>query len=139
MMKRWEHFSHQADIGVRGTGTTPADAFAQAALALTAVVCPPDKVVPAEPVEVSCSSHDLETLLVDWLNAVVLEMAARRMLFGRFEVGIEGLNLKASMWGEGVDVDRHSPAVEVKAATYNSLQVRQTGDGLWIAQCVVDV
>jgi len=35
---RWEHFPHEADIGVRGFGATPAEAFEQAALALTAAV-----------------------------------------------------------------------------------------------------
>ena len=28
----WEHFAHDADIGIRGWGATPAEAFAQAAL-----------------------------------------------------------------------------------------------------------
>ena len=58
----WEHFSHDADIGVRGFGTTAAEAFAQAALALTAVVTR----APVEPsiaVEVSCEAPDLETLV----------------------------------------------------------------------------
>src|SRR5262252_8706485 len=31
-------FAHDADVGVRGWGATPAEAFEQAALALTAVV-----------------------------------------------------------------------------------------------------
>ena len=35
---RWEHFPHDADVGVRGFGVTAAEAFEQAALALTAVV-----------------------------------------------------------------------------------------------------
>jgi SHS2 domain-containing protein len=34
----WEHFSHVADIGVRGFGSTMAASFEQAALALTSVV-----------------------------------------------------------------------------------------------------
>ena len=37
----WEHFPHEADIGVRGRGTSPDIAFAQAALGLTAVVTDP--------------------------------------------------------------------------------------------------
>ena len=28
---RWEHFPHDADVGVRGWGTTAAEAFEQAA------------------------------------------------------------------------------------------------------------
>jgi RNA-splicing ligase RtcB len=36
--KRWEHFPHEADTGVRGIGASPAEAFEQAAIALTAVI-----------------------------------------------------------------------------------------------------
>ena len=35
---RYEHFSHGADVGVRGFGASPAEAFEQAALALTAAI-----------------------------------------------------------------------------------------------------
>jgi SHS2 domain-containing protein len=34
----WEHYSHGADIGVRGFGRSVEGAFEQAAIALTAVV-----------------------------------------------------------------------------------------------------
>jgi hypothetical protein len=34
----WEHFPHDADVGVRGWGTSAAQAFEQAAYALTAVI-----------------------------------------------------------------------------------------------------
>jgi protein archease len=34
----WEHFPHDADVGVLGLGATPAEAFAQAAMATTAVI-----------------------------------------------------------------------------------------------------
>lgn len=135
----WEHFPHDADIGVRGRGTTKAEAFEQAALALTAVVTDLDKVESKEIVEVSCQAPDDELLFVDWLNALIYEMATRQMLFRHFEVHIEGLQLQARAWGEAVDVPRHQPAVEVKGATYTSLEVRQEQDGTWRAQCVVDV
>jgi protein archease len=34
----WEHFPHDADVGVRGPDATTAEAFEQAAHALTAVI-----------------------------------------------------------------------------------------------------
>jgi len=80
---RWEHFEHGADIGVRGIAPTKAGAFEQAALALTAVVVDPQRVRADEAVEVSCEAPDEELLLVDWLNALVYEMATRGLLFGR--------------------------------------------------------
>ncbi|HLA09608.1 MAG TPA: archease [Pyrinomonadaceae bacterium] len=136
---RWEHFAHEADMGVRGVGVTPAEAFEQAALALTAVVTDPSTVTPSELIEITCGAPDQELLLVDWLNALVYEMATRNMLFGRFEVGINGRRLHGKAWGERVDVARHRPAVEVKGATYTALSVSLDENHNWVAQCVVDV
>ncbi len=78
-------------------------------------------------------------LFVDWLNVLIYEMATRQMLFGRFEVHLEGSRLRARAWGETVDVAKHQPAVEVKGATYIDLQVKQDSNGTWLAQYVVDV
>jgi uroporphyrinogen-III synthase len=135
----WSHFVHGADIGVEGRGATLAAAFEQAALALTGVVTDPSVIEPTDPVEVFCEAPDPELLLVDWLNALVYEMATRRMLFGRFRVSIEGDRLTGTAWGESVQVDRHHPAVEVKGATYTQLSVGRVEDGSWTARCVVDV
>lgn len=135
----WDHFAHGADIGVRGTGKTLEEAFAEAALALTAVVTDPGEVAPRTAIEVRCTAPDAELLLADWLNALVYEMATRDMLFSRFDVRIDGDALVAKAWGEPVDRVRHRPAVEVKGATYTSLSVAQRDDGVWVAQCVVDV
>jgi SHS2 domain-containing protein len=134
----WEHFPHDADVGVRGLGDTVAEAFEQTALALTMIVTD----VPIEPaasVEVSCEAADIELLLVEWLNAIIYEMATRQMLFGRFEVEISGTRLKGRLFGEPVDVMRHAPACEPKGATYTALRVARESDGRWSAACVVDV
>ncbi|HZW26759.1 MAG TPA: archease [Gallionella sp.] len=138
MDARWELFPHQADIGVRGYGATQAEAFEQAALALTAVIADPAEVSSVESVRITCEAPDAELLLADWLNRLVYEMATRNMLFGRFEVQLEGNRLTAQAWGEPIDAARHRPAVEVKGSTYTELKVREQ-DGGWLAQCVVDV
>jgi len=73
----WEHFPHDPDVGLRGFGGTPARAFEQPARALTAVVTRA-AVKPNLAVEVKCEAPDLELLFVEWLNAVIYEMAVRR-------------------------------------------------------------
>jgi SHS2 domain-containing protein len=135
----WEHFEHQADIGVRGYGRSAAEAFEQAAVALTAVVADPTLVVPREDVQVVCAAPMLDLLLTDWLNALVTEMACRHMLFSRFVVRLDAATLSGDAWGEPVDRARHQPRVEVKGATYAGLRVAPTDEGLWVAQCIVDV
>lgn len=134
----WELFPHDADIGVRGWGPTVGAAFEQAALALTAAVTDA-AVAPAQSVEVACEAPDTELLLVEWLNAVIYEMAVRRMLFGRYAVRIDGSHLHGTLWGEPVDVARHAPACEPKGASYTALRVSKGADGLWSAGCIVDV
>jgi SHS2 domain-containing protein len=135
----WEHLEHDADIGVRGYGASPAEAFTNAATALTGLITDPAGVRPVQAVELRREAPDLGFLLVDWLNALVYEMATRGLLFGRFEVAIDGTRLTATAWGEPVDVARHQPAVEVKGATLTALRVAETSPGRWLAQCVVDV
>lgn len=134
----WEHFPHDADVGVRGFGATPAQAFEQTAQALTAVVT----TAPVEPkteVTVTCEAPDLELLFVEWLNAIIYEMAVRKMLFSRFAVRIDGKRLEGTLWGEPVDVARHAPACEPKGATYTALKVAADDKGIWSAACIVDV
>lgn len=138
-MSGWAHFQHMADIGVHGFGATLAEAFEQAALAMTAVITDPVTVRQERVVAVACAAPDSELLLVDWLNAWVYEMAIRKMLFSRFEVILEEGRLRGRGWGEALDRVRHQPAVEIKGATYTELRVERDAAGVWHARCVVDV
>ena len=135
----WSHFPHEADIGVRGHGEDAAEALANAARAMTAAIVPLESIRCVQSVPIACDAPDLELLLVDWLNAVIYEMATRGMLFGDFRVAIEGGSLSAEAYGEPVDRVRHAPAVEPKGATMTALRVQRGPDGRWVAQCVVDV
>lgn len=135
----WTHFHHEADIGVRGCAGSPAAAFAEAAVALTAVITDPAMIHCRETVSIDCKAPDLELLFVDWLNAIVYEIATRRLLFCRYTVTLEGTRLQATACGEPIDITRHQPAAEIKAATCAELAVCEDRPGHWCAQCVVDV
>jgi len=135
----WEHFSHGSDIGVRGFGASVEEAFEQAAVALTAVVANASRIRRLESVEVHCTAPDVEVLFVSWLNAVIYEMAVRRMLFSGFQVTTSGCFLTGKLFGEKVDPERHQLAVEAKGATFTALKVIRQQDGRWLAECVIDV
>ena len=137
--QHWQHFPHDADIGIRGFGDTRSRAFEQAAKAMIGAITDPETVAPLQQVTIDCEAPDNELLLVDWLNALVYEMATKHMLFSKFDVSIDGMKLHATAWGEAVDTERHSPAVEVKGATHTHLRVHQRPDGDWVAECIVDV
>ena len=134
----WEHFHHQADVGIRGIGQTLEEAFTEGAYALSAVMCNPQKVRPRVPIQIRAEAADRELLFADWLNQILYEIDTQKMFFSRFEIRLENNSLTGTAWGEPADPDRHESAVDVKAATYLMLKVNCQGDR-WIAQCVVDV
>ena len=138
-MSGWALFAHDADVGVRGFGPTREAAFEQGAVALMHAIGAGDDVAPQQMVSIACEAPNDEVLFVDWLNALIFEMATRSMLFSRFRVGIEEGRLRAEAWGEPIDPARHEVAVEAKGATFTALQVGPQADGSWVAQCVVDV
>jgi SHS2 domain-containing protein len=137
--RRWEHYSHGADVGIRGFGASIAQAFEAIGLALTSTITDLAKVVPAERVKIHCEAPGPDDLLYEWVNALVYEMSTRGVLFARFEVEISGSGLSGEAWGEPLDSARHQPAVEVKGATYTDLSVAEGPPGTWVAQCIVDV
>ena len=135
----WQHFQHVADIGIKGCGNTIDEAFTQAAIAMTAVITDPKLVNNKMCFDVECKSTNVEYLFVDWLNTLVYEMATRHMLFNKFNIQIHDGHLTAKVCGETVNREKHQPAVEIKGATLTELQVKKDKEGLWCAQCVVDV
>ena len=135
----WQHFEHEADIGLRAIAPTRDRLFELMGEALTAIITDPEGVRCVDTVTVSCEAPDDALLLVDWLNALIFEMAIRRMLFGSWQVELQNHGLEARLGGEPVDRPRHQPVVEVKGATYTALVVEQDEEGDWHGQCVVDV
>jgi SHS2 domain-containing protein len=136
---RWEHFSHGADIGVRGFGSTPDIAFEQAALATIAVMTNPSLIRLEKAVEIEAEAPSLDILFFDWINSLVFEMVEQRIVFGDFRVTIHGFRLKGRAIGEPTSRERHMLAVEIKGATFTELAVVEDRPGAWRAQCVVDV
>ena len=137
--KSWEHYSHTADIGIRGFGPTREDAFAQAALAMIAVSVDLETIRPTQQVDITCEADDNELLFIAWLNCIIYEMATRKMVFSDFKVAIKGKKLTAIAFGEKLDLKRHNPSVEIKGATYTDMKVQVDEDGTWLAQCIVDI
>jgi len=139
-----EQFEHGADVGIRGRGATPEEAFAGAAAALSSLwASDPSSVLPEVEAGVGCEAADLERLLVAFLDELIFLFATRRFLFARLDVRIEaspGAPVRLAGWGAGerYDATRHESTVEPKGATLTALRVARE-NGSWVAQCVVDV
>ena len=139
----YEYLDHEADIGIRGIGYSLGEAFAESAQAMFSVMADVETVAPRQSVAVHCQAPDAETLLVEFLNELLFQREMRGLLLSTCHVNdirqkAEGWYLDALAWGEPLDPGRHEIRTEVKAATYAALKVCRQ-DGLYVAQCVVDV
>ncbi len=126
----WQHFYHQADIGVRGVGSTLAEAFEQAAKAMTAVIVDPEMVNARDELELSITAPNQEILLFEWLNALVYEVAIRKMLFSRFRVAIDDGELQGRARGKPSTWCATSPPWKSRALRLPSWQ---SDNGMMVA------
>jgi SHS2 domain-containing protein len=136
----YEYLEHEADIGILAMGKTRKQAFEEGAKAMFGVMVDLDKVDPRKKVEVSVGADTLDSLFVEWLNALLAQRDIRGMVFSRFEVEIfekENFQLKGCAWGDEFRSEQNFKT-EVKAATYSGLKYKQVFDEHHL-QCVLDI
>jgi SHS2 domain-containing protein len=124
-MKQYELINHTADVGVRAYGKTIAQAFEHAAKAMFDIITDSSVVAPVGQYDITLDAPDLEQLLVDWLSKLLFLNGAKNLVFGRFEVTIQGTSLNAQAYGEPYDTKKHKMGTEIKAVTYHMLEVHQ--------------
>ncbi len=135
----WATFDHLADIGIRGTGTSMEEAFENGARALFSLIVEDIATISIrQEKRVECASYDLTGLFVAWINALIGFADLYEMVFRDFRVNIEGTGLRGAAIGERWSETRHGRGIEVKGATFTEAKIERK-NGLWIAECVVDV
>jgi SHS2 domain-containing protein len=70
-MKRYELIEHTADMGLKAYGRTLAEAFANAAYGMFAIIAELDEVKEVETRRVEVDADDAESLLFEWLNSLL--------------------------------------------------------------------
>jgi SHS2 domain-containing protein len=139
IVPRFEILEHTADIGVRAFGSSTAELFENAALAIQSIALDSTDVEPRQEYPLNVSGTDLESLLVNWLNEIVYYLDGPRVAMSRIRVeSVTDSNVTGQGWGEPRDPKRHPPQLVVKAATYHQLSIRQE-NGLWTAEVYLDI
>ncbi|HPZ09577.1 MAG TPA: archease [Candidatus Eremiobacteraeota bacterium] len=135
----FEIFEHTADQGIIVRGTSLLEIFINAAKGLSALSTEPEQVKSVEEFDIEISRDDTDELLVAWLNELIFIQDTEGVFLVKFEIFfLEPPLLKAKVWGEKMDRNKHTFKSCLKAATYHSLRLEQTGDG-WYGQVIFDV
>lgn len=146
-MSPFRLFEHTADIGIEATAPTAAEALAEAALGLTAVITGRDHPHllgrPERELRFSVEAPDRDALAVAFLSELLWHFESQDLVWlgggVRLVEGKDGL-LRAEAEGNALvhDNSRHGQGVEVKAVTYHGLSFTESR-GVWLLRVILDI
>jgi SHS2 domain-containing protein len=141
--KGFEFLEHTADVYIAAYGRNLAEAFENAATAMLEVMTELGKVAPEIEDNVEVEGEDEYSLLYSWLEAILVKIEVNQMLYSKFKiVSIEetrgGLRLKAKIWGEPFNPEKHPQKVGVKAITYHRMEIIKETDNI-VAKFILDI
>jgi len=128
LKKRFEFLEHTADVYVVAYGETLEQAFENAALATFETMTDTEKVEPKTEDTIEVEGYDEQALLYNWLEELIIKFEITENLYSRFEISPiikrpNGLKLKAKVWGELFNPNKHPQKVGIKAITYHQMEI----------------
>ncbi len=126
--RRFRFLEHTADAYIEAYGDTLEDAFENAALATLEVMTDSEKVDPRIEDDVEVEGHDEHALLYNWIEELLIRFETTGNLYSRFKISnieeaASGFRLKARIWGESFNPEKHLSKVGVKAITYHRMEI----------------
>lgn len=126
--KRFEFLEHTADAYVAAYGKDLAEALVSAAVAMFDVMTNVAEVNPVVEDSLEVVAEDEYALLYSWLEALIVKSEVNGMLLSKFQIlsldkTPDGFRLRARIWGEKFDPEKHLQKVGVKAVTYHRMEI----------------
>ena len=129
-MKRYEQFSHTADIGVRVYGKDVKELFENAAFAMFDIIADIENISGDTLETFYLEAPSQEELLITWLDELLFSFYTKQLIFFKFQIDeLDGTRLKATAFARPVGANRNRLKTEIKAATYSDLKIKKSGGG----------
>jgi SHS2 domain-containing protein len=125
---KFEFLEHTADVYIAAHGKSLAKGFENAALAMFEVMTDTEKVNADVKDSVEVEAEDEYALLYSWLEALLVKFETQNMLYSKFKISSidetsKGYRIKATVWGEKFNIEKHTQKVGVKAVTYHRMEI----------------
>jgi SHS2 domain-containing protein len=125
---QFEFLEHTADVYIAAHGKNLEEAFENAALAMFEVMTDTAKVSPNVEDSIEVEAEDEYALLYNWLEVLLVKFEVKSMLYSKFKIShleetSDGFKIKATVWGEKFNAEKHTQKVAVKAVTYHRMEI----------------
>jgi SHS2 domain-containing protein len=132
--RRFEFLEHMADVYVAAYGGDLNEAFENAALAMFETMTDTADVEPKIEENVEVEGEDEYSLLYNWLEDLLVRFEVENMLYSKFEIqnickrNDGKFTLKAKIYGEPFNPEKHKQKVGIKAVTYHRMEIKEEND-----------
>jgi SHS2 domain-containing protein len=129
----------QSDLAVKVLGNSQADLFANSAFALFDVMTDVEKVAIKDRMPLEVEGADRDDLMVNWMRELLYLYQGSGYLLKEFHIReAKDTSVKAEVFGEKIDPDRHEIKKEILAVAYHQGRMQKTGDQ-WTAQVIFEI
>jgi SHS2 domain-containing protein len=140
---KFEFLEHTADVYVRAHGKTMEEAYENAAISMFETITDTEKIAPTQEDSVEVEAEDQYALLYSWLEALLVKSETLDMLYSKFQITSwietpESFKIKAKIWGEKFNPQKHPQKVAVKAVTYHRMVIIRETDRV-ILEFILDI
>jgi len=123
-----QYLEHATDAFILVTAPNLTDAFTLAGQSVVDTTLDKKTIEEKEQRTLKVSGKDLSYLLLNWLEEVNYQLITEGFAIARFSVEISKnskYGLKATIFGEPIDLKKHHFKVEIKAPTFHMMEIKQ--------------
>ncbi len=137
-MEKYKILEHTADVGIEAEGRTLEKAFENVASGMLSLMIDPEKVSEKESYSLKVKGRDEKELLVAFLSELLYKYEVNDILPKRVDISLlTNKDLKAEVYGEKIDLKRHTIDTQIKAATYHQLAIEKNKN--WRIRVIFDI
>jgi SHS2 domain-containing protein len=124
MEQGYATFDVSGELGLEVWAGTTRELYAQAAVGLMAQIAEVGGDQPVERAEIAIEGDEPADLLIEWLNAVLLESDLRHVIWTHVQIlALTPRRIEATLQGARLDTSRHLRHRDVKAVSFHDMQL----------------
>lgn len=139
---KFEILDISGDIGIRAYGQSCEDAFVNAGIGMYSLITDIEMVDEKQAIDIDARGDSVDGLLVSYLNELIFQFDTYGFVGRRIDVAVFSLQpsayIKARVYGEEFDPNRHEKRLLVKAATYHNIKVENVNNN-WQVKVIFDI
>ncbi|MEO0123336.1 MAG: archease [candidate division WOR-3 bacterium] len=134
----YKYLNHTADLGVEIKAKSMEELFINAAQAIFETQIK-GRILKKENLEFKIKSISFEELLIEWCRELLYNFSVKGFIPAEYAIEInQNYELNAQLKGDIFDKNRHQIKLEIKNATYHSLNIQKINDH-YQARIIFDV